>query len=310
MNRARMTSGSDSDVDDDVRALGPSAPPSAPPQRVLAHARTYLAALPCAQRYRTPFMHRSSSGQEAMFKLRGATHEAQTGRRQQQAEGHWNLLSSFVPTQDLYRRWRCHRTAPFWSRFLRQAPQRKCLLSTCLIWSVSCVSSSCRDFVVWVPDPNSGLLLFAVAHKDAPVVSIFAKDALQETPVMLQLLRVAPVTHMAFNAAFHAVVFTDERGLIEYWAPSPLSAALSGCVNGDKNGDETSGLVATIPGVCSTSRATQTCLSLRNSKLSRSALTLARKARSLCVWPRTVSCVCFILRPESSAVPTMRPWTL
>jgi hypothetical protein len=123
------------------------------------------------------------------------------------------------------------------------------------MWSVLCVSPFLPgDSVGWVPDPKSGLLRFAAAHEDAPVVSIFANDAVQETPVVLQLPHVAPVTHMAFNSAFHAVVSIDERGRIEYWAHSPLSAASAGCGNGDINGgendgDEKSGLVATIPGV-------------------------------------------------------------
>jgi peptidylprolyl isomerase domain and WD repeat-containing protein 1 len=255
------------------------APSARARERKLAGERAYLSALPRAARYRLSFMHRdvvshvaaaagrgflvsaSVDGQLKFWARAGYAGGAGGGgggpRRAKKAGG----VEEAERPLEFVKQFRAH-GGPVGSMAL--SPDGGLLVTvggadrTAKVFSVDAfdmlefarLNFAPGAAVVWMEEKRTGVLRFAIAHRDEPKVSLFAADALDKLPRVVALPHLAPVTLMRFNAACSAVVSVDEKGVVEYWALERLGADAPG--DGDERdagGGDGGRLLTAIPGV-------------------------------------------------------------
>lgn len=293
VTRKERSVGESSDSDSDPSAPGPALPPPPAPgirQRVLPGERAFLSSMPAAARYCLSYMHRdvvthccaaatrgflvsaSEDGQLKFWARAGYVGGAGGAAKRQKTDG----VRDGERPLEFVKEFRAHTDG---IDSLALSPDGALLVTvgardrTAKVFAVD--SFDMLGFVelgfepgpavVWIEEKRTGLLRFAVAHKEEPKVSLFSAGALDAEPVVLRLPHVTPVSIMRFNAAYRAVVSVDRKGVIEYWIPTrggPVSVADAGAggpgeagvgvgraETGSEDGEAETGVSCAIPGV-------------------------------------------------------------
>lgn len=231
---------SNSDSDSDVGGGGGAGPALPPRTRVLRGESACLGALPCAARYGLSYMHADVVTHVVTSASRGflitASAEGCVKFWARTGGGGKGKKDDARPLE-FVKQFRAHKGGV---EDMAISGDGGMVVTVCLRDSTAKVfevgSFDMLGFVklgfevgraaVWIEERRTGVVRFGVAHGDRPAVSLFDPRALDDAPAVVEVPHVAPVVLMEFNSVFGAVVSVDEKGVVDYWMPERLGAAV------------------------------------------------------------------------------------